>query len=107
MLKDSSATEWRVNNVTFYAGGSRNATISYMFFGSAPLDDGYEEEPVTPGDVNFDGAITSKDARAVLLYVLGKTDEPFTAAQQEAANYNGDAVLNTSDVRLILKASLM
>ena len=107
LLKDSSATEWLLNGVTFYKAGTDTATISYLYFGSAPIDDGYEEPSYKAGDVNFDGVITSKDARAVLLYVLGKTDEPFTPVQQAAANYNGDAVLNTSDVRLILKASLM
>ncbi len=107
MLKNSSATEWRVNNVTFYTGGSNNATISYLYFGSAPLDDGYvEEETYTPGDVNFDGSVTSKDARAALLHVLEKSEVPLTAPQQMAANINGDAILNTTDVRLILKKSL-
>ncbi len=103
LLKDASCTEWVVNNVTFYTLGGSEATISYLYFGSAPLDNGYEEEPVKKGDVDFDGALETVDARMVLLEILGRGEKPFTALQHTAADVNGDGLLNTSDVRAILR----
>ncbi len=106
MLKDSSATEWRINNVTVYASGSRQAQIAYLYFGSAPLDDGYEEPPYTPGDVNMDGIINSLDARASLLQMVRPDENPFTALQLAACDINGDGKANTTDIRLILKKTI-
>ncbi len=106
LLKDASHTEWRINNVTFYATAGSEATYSYLYFGSAPLDDGYEEDPVEFGDLNFDGKVTTYDARMVLIEALGCFDNPLNALQREAGDYNKDGQLTTTDVRFILLKAL-
>ncbi|MBE6764144.1 MAG: hypothetical protein E7553_07355 [Ruminococcaceae bacterium] len=103
MLKDASATEWRVNNVTVYTSGSNRAQIAYLYFGSAPLDNGYEEPPYTPGDVNMDGSVSSIDARLILLQMLRPDDADLTTVQKAACDFNGDGKRDTADVRQILK----
>lgn len=106
LLKDASHTAWLINNVTFYTLAGSEATYSYLYFGSAPLDNGYEEDPVTLGDVDFDGTISTIDARMVLMAALDCLDKPFTALQYTAADYNQDGQLNTADARDILKKSI-
>ncbi len=103
LLKDASCTEWRVNNVTLYATAGSEATFSYLYVGSAPLDNGYEEDSVLLGDVDFDGEVSSADARVVLKEVLS-AQKSFTAAQYTAADFNADGALTTSDVRAILRS---
>ena len=103
MLKDASATEWRVNNVTVYVSGSCRAQVSYLYFGSAPLDNGYEEPPYTPGDVNMDSDINTMDARMILKEMVRPDASNLTSAQLAACDYNGDGKRNTMDVRAILK----
>ena len=104
LLKDASCTEWRINNVTFYALTGSEATYSYLYFGSAPLDDGYEEEPVLLGDVDNSGTITTYDAMRVLQYTLNLVT--FDATAKKAADYDGNGVINTADARDILRATL-
>ncbi|MBQ4617277.1 MAG: metallophosphoesterase [Clostridia bacterium] len=106
LLKDASATQWVINQLTVYTAGSHNAQISYLYFGTAPLDNGYEEPPYTPGDVNMDGSVTSVDARMTLLYVLNITDKQYTAQQIAACDFNGDGTRNTTDVRQMLQKAL-
>lgn len=59
------------------------------------------EEPPLLGDTNSDGKINTTDARAVLLYVVGRTmkDDFFP----EAADANEDGKINTTDARLLLQ----
>lgn len=106
MLKDSSNTTMLINNVSVYAAGSKQAQISYLYFGSAPLDDGYEEPPYTPGDVNMDGSISSVDARMMLIQMLRPNSSSLTTLQIAACDYNGDGESNTVDVRSILKKTI-
>ncbi len=103
MLKDSSATTMLINNVSVYTAGSNRAQISYLYFGSAPLDDGYEEPPYTPGDVNMDSDINTMDARMILKEMVRPDASNLTSAQLAACDYNGDGKRNTMDVRAILK----
>ena len=57
-----------------------------------------------PGDVNDDGKVTIADVTAVVNYFLGKTSDVFA---MDAANVNGDSVIDISDaieiVQMILK----
>ncbi len=100
LLKDSSCTEWRINNVTFYELAGSQATYSYLYFGSAPLDNGYEEDPLLMGDVNDDGEASTTDAREILYNVLGIVT--FTQQQKYCADLTGDGVITTADARELL-----
>ncbi len=103
MLKDASVTEWLMNNITVYVSGSCRAQVSYLYFGSAPLDNGYEEPPYTPGDVNMDSDVNTMDARMILKEMVRPDASDLTSAQLAACDYNGDGKRNTMDVRAILK----
>ncbi len=105
LLKDASCTEWRVNQVSFFTTAGSEAIYSYLFFGSAPLDDGLEEEPVLMGDVNGDGKVTTLDARILMLEVLSNRGS-LNAHQIQASEMSGDGKLSTSDVRLIVLKAL-
>ncbi len=107
LLKDATCTEWRINNVTLYALTNSGVTFNYIYFGSAPLDDGYEEESVLRGDVNFDGKINTRDARMVLLELADSEQAFLKNLQMMAADYDEDSLVNTLDVRnILLKAFL-
>ncbi len=106
MLKDASNTTMIINNVSVYASGSKQAQISYLYFGSAPLDDGYEEPPYTPGDVNADGNVNTMDARLILVQLVRPDASDLTSVQKAACDYNGDGKRNTMDVRAILKKTI-
>ncbi|MBQ9414058.1 MAG: metallophosphoesterase [Clostridia bacterium] len=102
LLKDPSATEWQIKNVSLYATTGSSATFSYLYFGSAALNDGYvEETPAVPGDLSGDGKLTSSDARILVKSLTGGS--ALTAAQQAVADANGDKKINTGDVRYILR----
>ena len=47
--------------------------------------------------------LSTADARMVLLETLNALDQPLTSKQVEAADFNRDGDVNTSDVRAILK----
>ncbi len=51
-----------------------------------------------PGDVNGDGRLNSRDARMILMYIAGMTEEIDT----NIADYNGDGRVNARDVRALL-----
>ncbi len=57
-------------------------------------------ELAVAGDVNGDGAITSMDARLIVQSTINA--DGFTAAQKQAADYDGNQAVSTADVRLIL-----
>ena len=53
------------------------------------------------GDVNGDGRINARDARALLRYLAGLTEEG--EIDLTAADYNGDGKINARDARAILR----
>lgn len=55
-------------------------------------------QEVAPGDANGDGRINTRDARLILMYIAGMTDE----IDLTAADFNGDGRVNTRDARAIL-----
>ncbi len=59
-------------------------------------------EMAVMGDINGDGAMTSVDARMIVLSTIDA--QVFTAAQELAADYDGNEAVSTADVRLILLA---
>ncbi len=104
LTNDASITDWVISTVTFYNSKHGDATISYMFFGSEALSDGYveeeEEEEILMGDVDGNGSANTLDAREILYNVLGTTT--FTADQIKRADMNGDGVITTADARELL-----
>ena len=56
---------------------------------------------VTPGDVNGDGKVNVRDARALLRLLAGLAEEG--EIDERAADFNGDGRINVRDVRAILK----
>ena len=56
--------------------------------------------PVTPGDVNCDGRVTSRDAQLVLQFEAGLIR---SLPCQENADVNGDGEINSVDAALILQ----
>lgn len=58
---------------------------------------------VVRGDVNFDGAIDSRDARLALCELLGT--RPLTTLKCAAADMNGNGTVDSADVRDILRVS--
>ena len=105
MLKDSANATWLLNHLTVYTSGSKQAQISYLYFGSAPIDDGYEEPPYIMGDVNNDGKVTTLDGRIVMVEVLSNQGS-LSLLQQKAADMSGDGKLSTTDVRFIVLKAL-
>ena len=105
LLKDPANTEWCINNVSLYTTSGSPTTFSYLYFGSEPLSDGFEEEPVLMGDVNGDGKVTTLDARILMLEVLSNRGS-LSALQIQASEMSGDGKLSTSDVRLIVLKAL-
>ncbi len=57
-------------------------------------------ELVVKGDVDSDGEASSVDARLIVLSTIGS--KAFTEAQEQAADYDEDESISTSDVRAIL-----
>ncbi len=55
-----------------------------------------------PGDVNGDGRLNARDARALLRYLAGM--EELSEAGLAAADFNGDGRVNARDARAILQA---
>lgn len=54
------------------------------------------------GDADVDGSVTTSDARDVLLHAVGKST--LTANGLAAADYDRNAIINSSDVRAILRS---
>ncbi len=61
-------------------------------------------DTVTPGDVNDDGAVDSKDARLVLQAAVDAVS--LTDAEFERADITGDGVVDSSDARRILQITV-
>lgn len=56
------------------------------------------------GDINQDGAVTTVDAREMLMLILG--GGTITDAQKALGDYDGDGAFSTTDVRKLLSAVL-
>lgn len=54
------------------------------------------------GDVNGDGKVNARDARALLRYIAGLAQE--SEIDMAAADYNGDGKINARDARAMLRA---
>ncbi|MBE6762893.1 MAG: hypothetical protein E7553_00855 [Ruminococcaceae bacterium] len=83
--------------VMFYDGITKSETTP----AETPDDDERPTPTVMLGDLNDDGDITTADARVILQYNAGLT--MLTPEQLEAANYNGDELISTMDVREMLR----
>lgn len=59
------------------------------------------ENPISMGDVNNDGSITSEDALAILHSVTQSSS--FNAAQQKSADIDGDGQVTSMDALIILE----
>ena len=56
---------------------------------------------ILPGDVNGDRKINARDARALLRFIAGLTEE--SEIDELAADFNGDGRINARDARAILR----
>ncbi len=59
-------------------------------------------EVVVTGDTNRDGNTTTVDARAIVKSLVDET--PLTGAVELAADINGDEIITSMDVRMLIKA---
>ena len=71
--------------------GATNFT-PYDFFFTYP-------QPIIPGDVNGDGEVDDIDYTALKLYIVGKPVKGFVP---EAADLNGDGIVNAQDLVLLM-----
>ncbi len=90
-------------------GNSTDNWINYDYIDLMPVDDpgpgpDPDPEPGTLGDVNNDGRVNSRDARAVLQYTVELVE--LTEEQLLLADMNDDELVNSSDARLILQATV-
>ncbi|MBQ3068783.1 MAG: metallophosphoesterase [Clostridia bacterium] len=70
------------------------------------LSDGHTTRTlVVTGDLTGDGRVNTTDARMVLMYALRGTDADDTA--KLASDYDRNGIINTGDVRDMLRASLL
>ncbi len=76
-------------------------TVNYVQDGASSSGSLGGDSDILKGDVNADGAVTTKDARALL---QGLAANALTAAQTAAGDYNGDGQTNTADARAMLVA---
>ena len=79
---------------------NRTITVELMHFSTYIIADQDTAPAFMIGDVNGDGKITTADARMILLYVVGKTEEG--AVNELVADANGDGKITTADARMIL-----
>lgn len=59
------------------------------------------EDTVIVGDVNGDGRLNSRDARALLRYIAGLSDDG--QITDDVADFNGDGRVNSRDARALLR----
>ncbi len=111
LMKDTSSSTWKISGITFYSTAGGDATVSYMFFGSAPT---YVESDVTiendndndddrqMGDVNGDDVVSTLDVREMLRELL-RTTPLFNAEQTRLGDFNSDGRITSTDIRTLLK----
>ncbi len=80
----------------------RTVTVQLEHFSTYILVDEDTAPAVLLGDVNGDGRINARDARALLRYIAG-LDESGTI-EEAAADFNGDGRINARDARALLRA---
>ena len=99
-----------VKRVTIMLSEAGTVTVNGLQISSRntvqTLQDGMYATAVTPqvqiGDVNGDNTISTVDARLILGYVLGVTTD-FTDAQKQAADFDRNGSLSTTDIRKLLQ----
>ena len=75
-------------------------TASIMALGSLPFLSAGAEDAFAPGDVDMDGVITGHDTALVSRH-LTRGDNSLSRKQLELADYNGDGVVDQTDVEAI------
>ena len=80
---------------------ARTFTAEIGVFGIYILADEDTIPSVVIGDTNGDGRVTVSDARAILRYMAGLTEEG--EVNEAAADFNGDGRVTVSDARAILR----
>ena len=80
---------------------ARTVTVELEHFSTYILADKDTKPKTLPGDVNGDGKVNARDARAVLRYIAGLLEEG--EIDEDAADYNGDGKVNARDARAILR----
>ncbi len=76
-------------------------TVDYVYDGASSSGSLGAASNILKGDVNADGVVTTKDARALLQAVAA---DSLTEAQVLAGDFNGDDEVNTADARAMLIA---
>ncbi len=87
-----------IDSLTLSVYGVADAAITWNALATAA------ESQYALGDVDGSGALSTNDARYILLHALGSVvlDEPFATL----ADMNGNGEITTTDVRLVLLAAL-
>ncbi len=80
----------------------RTVTVQLMHFSTYILVDAESGPAVLLGDVNSDGRINARDARALMRYIAGATED--ANIDLVAADLNGDGRVNARDARALLRA---
>ena len=80
---------------------SRTVTAELEHFSTYILADLDSAPQVLSGDVNGDGRVNARDARALLRYLAGLDDA--SMIDMAAADFNGDGRINARDARAILQ----
>ncbi len=82
--------------------GERTITVELEHFSTYILVDEDTAPNALMGDVNGDGRVNARDARALLRYIAG-LDESGTV-NEAAADFNGDGRINARDARALLRS---
>ncbi len=92
-----------MGNATFGGEVSFTAAVEYAheFVDGVCTHCGQAEVQATLGDVNGDGKLNARDARALLRYIAGLTDD--TEIDENVADYNKDGKVNARDARAMLR----
>jgi hypothetical protein len=83
------------------ASDKRTITVELEHFSTYILADEDTAPSVLLGDVNGDGRVNARDARLLLRYLAGLTEEG--EVDVSAADFNGDGRVNARDARAILQ----
>ena len=101
------------------------ALVTAVYLGVAPVDEPVDPEPVMKGDVNDDGKLTIGDATQLINFLINDTsdrpddpenpvdpetqkgddadeDHPVTVIDHEAADINGDGLVNVTDLARLI-----
>ncbi|MBQ4617548.1 MAG: dockerin type I repeat-containing protein [Clostridia bacterium] len=75
-------------------------TVSPVTSTTSPTTNPTVNDALVPGDADFDGIVTSSDARTILMYCLTNVELGFP--DSVLADFNGDGAVTTTDVRELL-----